>query len=254
LTRALVAMALAHELNINDQDLNLSPESQGVPWGEIVRDYQPKATTKWRFGKPNYARVNKAYFNGRSKKHPEGSLEQVVQKLVKNWEVESHHIYDPKDWQTMDISKFQGSLNGAAPIDAQGMADIGPYNMLLGDIPGYTASAQTFESANKIFSEVFTEGFAWECLEVYSGPPEVAFRWRHFGKFSGKYTDDKGEVHEGNGKMINIYGACIAKVNADLIIEDLKIYYDPNTQIQPLMTNKLPKEAAKGGMCPFCAA
>ena len=74
-------MALAHELNIKDQDLNLSPESRGVPWGEIIRDYQPKATTKWRFGKPSYKRVNQTYFDYRSKKHPEGSLEEVVSKL-----------------------------------------------------------------------------------------------------------------------------------------------------------------------------
>jgi len=245
-------MALAGELDINDQDLNLSPESRGEPWGEIVRDYKPTPTTKWRFGKPNYKRVNATYFAHRSKKHPEGSLEEVVSRIVKNWEVESHHIYDIKDWQTMDISVFDASLNGTTAIDAQVMADIGPYNMLLGDVEGYKSSNNTFESANTIFSEAFSEGFAWECLEVYSGPPEVSFRWRHFGKFTGKYKDEKGEVHEGNGKMVNVYGACIAKVTADLKIQGLKVYYDPNSMIAPLLSNKHPKEAAKsGGLCPF---
>merc|ERR1719163_2115968 len=117
------------------------------------------------------------------------------------------------------------------------MADIGPYNMLLGDVAGYKASTQTFESANTIFSGAFTEGFAWEVLEVYSGPPEVSFRWRHFGKFTGKYTDASGEVHEGNGKLINVYGACIAKVTQDLKIQSLKVYYDPKTMIEPLLSN-----------------
>lgn len=247
-------MALAHELDISDQSHDLSPESRGESFGEVVRDYQPTPTTKWRFGKPNYARVNQAYFEGRSKKHPEGSLESVVSKIVKNWEVESHHIYDIKDWQTMDVSVFDASVNGGTVIDAQVMADVGPYNMLLGDVDGYKASDQTFESANKIFSGVFTEGFAWECLEVYSPPPEVAFRWRHFGKFSGSFTDSDGETHQGNGKMINVYGACIAKVNTSLKIESLKVYYDPKTQIEPLLTNKHPKAAAaanSAGMCPF---
>lgn len=245
-------MALAHEFNIKDQDPKLSAESTGAPWGEIIRDYQPTATTKWRFGKPNYKRVNETYFKHRSIKHPEGSLEAVVSKIVKNWEVESHHIYDIKDWQTMDISLFDASLNGTTGVDAQVMADIGPYNMLLGDIEGYKASKETFETANTIFSSVFTEGFAWEVLEVYSGPPEVAFRWRHFGTFTGKYTDANGEVHQGNGKLVNVYGACIAKVNADLKIEGLKVYYDPNTMIAPLLTNKHPKAAeASGGSCPF---
>jgi len=247
-------MALAHELNIKDQDLNLSPESRGVPWGEIIRDYQPKATTKWRFGKPSYKRVNQTYFDYRSKKHPEGSLEEVVSKVVKNWEVESHHIYDIKDWQTMDISAFDASLNGTTGIDAQVMADIGPYNMLVPDMEGYKASANTFESANTIFSQVFPEGFAWECLEVYSGPPDVAFRWRHFGKFTGKYTDDKGEVHHGNGKMVNVYGACVAKVDHNLKIQSLKLYYDPKTMIEPLLSNKTPMAASSPGACPmFCS-
>jgi len=242
---------MAHELDVTDQDLHLSTESKGEPWGEVIRDYEPKANTHWRFGKPNYARVNKAYFRGRSKKHPAGSLEEVVTKLVKNWEVESHHIYDIRDWQTMDIKKFQASLNGGTPIDAQVMADIGPYNMLVGDCEGYKASANTFESANEIFSTVFPDGFAWECLEVYSPPPEVAFKWRHFGVFTGEFTDDKGEVHAGNNRLIEVFGACIAKVNADLKIETLKVYYDPNTQIQPLLTNKGPKSTP---MCPFAPA
>jgi len=245
-------MALAHELDITDQTHDLSPESQGVPWGQIIRDYKPTPTTKWRFGKPNYKRVNQAYFDHRSKNWPEGSLESVVQKVVKNWEVESHHIYDVNDWQTMDISVFDASLNGQVSIDAQKMADIGPYNMLIPDMEGYKSSANTFESANTIFSAAFSEGFAWEVLEVYSGPPEVSFRWRHFGKFAGKYTDDKGEVHQGNGKMINLYGACIAKVDHNLKIQGLKIYYDPKTMIEPLLSNKLPAaKESPGGGCPF---
>lgn len=239
---------MVHEFDVTDQDLELTPESKGEPWGEIIRDYEPKPDTHWRFGKPNYARVNKAYFKGRSKKHPAGSLEEVVTKLVKNWEVESHHIYDIRDWQTMDTSKFEASLNGGCPINAQVMADIGPYNMLVGDTEGYKASANTFESANENFSNTFPDGFAWECLQVYSPPPEVAFNWRHFGVFNGEFTDDKGEVHAGNGKLIEVFGACIAKVNADLVIESLKVYYDPNTQIQPLLTNKYKKEKP---MCPF---
>jgi len=237
-------MALHHELDISNQDLSLSPESMGETYGETIRDLKPPASTKWRFGKPNYARVNKAYFDFRSKKHAEGSLEAVVQKLVKNWEVESHHIYDIKQWQTMDVDALKISTNGGETVDAQHMAEVGPYNMLIGDVDGYKASQNTFESANETFSNVFTEGFAWEVLEVFSGPPEVAFKWRHFGKFSGKFIDSNGEEHKGNGKLINVYGACIARVTADLKITDLKVYYDPATQIEPLLTNKHPKEVA----------
>ena len=30
--------------------------------------------------------------------------------------------------------------------------------------------------------------FAWEVLEVYSGPPTVAFKWRHWGKMMADYV------------------------------------------------------------------
>lgn len=228
-------MALAGELDASVTTGSLSEESKGLP-SELIRDYDPVPGVKWRFGLPNYARVNKAYFAGRSKVHPADSLEAVVQKLVKNWEVESHHIADPAQWKTMDVSKFKISVNGGCPIDAQKMADDGPYNMLLGKIPGYDASQHTFESANKIFSEVFSEGFAFEVLEVFSGPPNVSFSWRHFGRFAGQYVDDKGIIHKGDGRMVEIICMCVARVSETLQIEELQVYYDPNKQIQPLMT------------------
>lgn len=237
-------MAMAHEFNFADQSKDLPPTSTGEAFGEVIRDYEPVPGVKWRFGKPNYERVNKAYFNGRTKKHPEGSLEQIVTKVVKNWEVESHHIYDIRSWQTMDIGKFKMSLNGSAAINAQKMADVGPYNALIGETPGYSSKANTFESANETFSGVFPEGYAWEVLEVYSGPPNVSFRWRHFGKFSGEFVDTEGTIYEGNGQMIEVVGLCMAKVNKDLKIEELQIFYDPATQIAPLM-----KPAAR--LCPF---
>lgn len=88
------SMALSH----GEQLGSLSEESQGTV-EETIRDYEPAPGTPWRFGLPNYAVVNKAYFEHRSKRHAAGSLEAVVEKLVKNWEVESHHISDIKFWK-----------------------------------------------------------------------------------------------------------------------------------------------------------
>jgi len=172
-----------------------------------------------------------------------------VTKVVKNWEVESHHIADPAQWNTMDVSKFKGSVNGGEAANAQALADVGPYNFLLGKCPGYDGTKQTFESANKIFSEAFTEGFAFEVLEVFSPPPSVAFKWRHFGNFNGQYVDDKGMVHKGDKKLMELFGLCIAKVNASLVIEELQVFYEPKDMIAPLM-----KKPGKGGFCSFCRA
>ena len=34
--------------------------------------------------------------------------------------------------------------------------------------------------------------FPWEVLEVFTGPPVVAFTWRHWGHFTGEYKGNKG--------------------------------------------------------------
>jgi hypothetical protein len=38
--------------------------------------------------------------------HADGSLEQIVENLVKNWEVEASFKTDLADWRTVDHSKY----------------------------------------------------------------------------------------------------------------------------------------------------
>jgi hypothetical protein len=247
-------MALYGELIHAPKDGPLSDESTGASQGEIIRDYQPKEGVTWRFGRPNYARVNNLYFSKRSMKPAEGSLEAVVTKVVKNWEVDTHHVAKVTDWQTVDRAAFRVSVNGGPKLNAQMMADIGPYNALIGDIPGtYDASKQTFESANKIFSEIFTEGFALEILEVYSGPPVVNFKWRHFGPFSGKYTDPSGREIKGDGRMVELFGMCIARLTESLLITDLELFYNPLDNMRPITGDETgglkPQAGQPAGTC-----
>jgi len=227
-------MALVSELDIKNQG-PLTDESRGKD-GEVIRDYDPDAGVNWRFGKPNYARVNKFYFEHRSKVHEASSLEAIVQKVVKNWEVESHHIADPGQWKTMDSKAFKASVNGGPTVDAAKMAEIGPYNMLVGDNAHYSGSTMTFEQANTLFSTVFPEGYAFEVLQVHSGPPNVAFTWRHFGRMSGTFTDKRGCEFAGNGEISELYGMCVAKVDEKLVIKELEVYYDPHSLLRDVTT------------------
>jgi len=249
-------MALWSEMQAAPKTGELMGDSTGEQFGEIVRDYAPKPGVSWRFGRPNYARVNKTYFENRTKKHPEGSLESVVSKVVKNWEVDSHHVLKPSDWKTMNIDNFKISVNGGPKASAQTMADVGPYVALLGDIPNiFYASQNTFASTNKIFSEVFPEGFAWECLEVYQGPPKVTFKWRHFGKFTGKWVAPDGTEYKGTGEMINVEGIVIATVDDNLMIDELEVYYNPLDQILPLLkgAKTAPPAPSGGGYLGLCS-
>merc|ERR1711879_1005230 len=104
-------------------------------------------------------------------------------------------------------------------MGAQKMSDIGPHNLLIGEHRNYSADSQTFKSANTIFSETFSEGFAFEVMEVYSGPPSVSFKWRHFGTFSGSFKDRGGIIVQGGGQMVSFYGMCLATVSKDMVIE-----------------------------------
>jgi hypothetical protein len=246
-------MALWNELTAKPEAGGpLSDESQGKTFGEVIRTYQPKPGVQWRFGKPNYARVNKFYFENRDKKHAEGSLESVVSQVVKNWEVDTHHVADSNQWSTVDVSDFKFSINDdpTTVYDAKGMAQVGPYVALLQSIPGkYEASKHTFESTNKLFSETFPDGFAWECIEVYSGPPTVPFKWRHFGKFSGKFVDVNGREYLGTNEMVNLYGVTVAIVDDNLLVRELKTYYNPDDMISPLMKRPAAPAAAPSGGC-----
>lgn len=218
-----------------EEIIPLSENSKGKD-GEIIRDYVPLLGVPWRYGAPpNYEVVNAAYFAGRSKVHTVGSLEAVVQNLVKNWEVESHHIADTKYWQTMKVDTFTAYSNTLrCPFSAGQMAEIGPYNMLLGKHSLYDATKETYDTANEVFKTCFDEGFPWEVLEVHSGPPTVSFTWRHWGKLSGPYRASDGTVYEATGETIEMFGNCVARVTSDLKIESLELFFDREDFLQRL--------------------
>ncbi len=58
---------------------------------------------KWRFGgPPDYTLANLEYMMGKTKHHDEGSLELVVENLVKTWEMERSHKLDHTQHKSVD--------------------------------------------------------------------------------------------------------------------------------------------------------
>lgn len=221
---------------------------------KIVHDYNftipdrkldelDQAGVTWRSGKPDYHKADLLYFKGKSKNHPVGSLEMIVENLVKKWEMEFTHLVNLKDVTTIEIDQFKAQVNGTEEVSAETAINIGSYNWLLQTVSKelYDPDNFSFESSHKTFRSAFVDGFAWEVLKVFSGPPKVAFMWRHWGAFTGEYKGRKG-----NGEVIEMYGFTIANVTDDLKITKLEVYFDPEGFLQALEGKLPPSELQKG--------
>lgn len=148
---------------------------------------------------------------------------------------------------------FRVSVNGGKERNGFEEAVKGTYNWLFADVSKdlYNASAHTFETSHKVFRGAFEDGFPWEVLEVFSGPPKVAFTWRHWGTFTGTYEEQKG-----SGEVIEMYGFLIATVNDELKIQKLEVFVKTDGFLEALQGTLDPKELARGkdfigSGCPF---
>lgn len=66
------------------------------------------------------------------------------------------------------------------------MLKVGTYNALITPNEYYDPEHSDFNSSHKTFKRMMPT-FAYEVIEVYSGPPVVSFRWRHWGVMKNDY-------------------------------------------------------------------
>ena len=119
--------------------------------------------------------------------HSAASLPDLVEKLVKNWEIEASYKMDLKDWRTVDTSNYSFSVNGGPPQTGDHMLRVGTYNAIIEPNEYYCPFHSSFDASHKTFKRMMPT-FAWEVLEVFSGPPQVSFRWRHWGVMKEDYV------------------------------------------------------------------
>ncbi|KAM1151227.1 hypothetical protein ACFX19_034570 [Malus domestica] len=190
--------------------------SSGVE-GDKYRSYltgEGEKNTQWKFGPPTYDVVNKLFEEGRTKIWPPRSLEEEVQNLVKAWEMELFHKSNLDDIKSIDPNKYTFSLNGRKGINIEEIGKLGGgYNPLLQTslpekLRGYNPDEETAESSHKAFTTTFPRGFALEVLQVYSGPPEIIYKFRHWGYMEGPF---KG--HAPTGEMVEVFGMAIFTVH-----------------------------------------
>ena len=109
--------------------------------------------------------------------------------------------------------------------------DAGNYNSLLAcvDKEIYDATKETFDSSHDLFRNTFKDGFPWEVLQVFAGPPKVTFSWRHWGIFNGVYRERTGD-----NETYEMFGFCEVTVTEQLKIQSIEVYYKPEEFLKAL--------------------
>ncbi|GFP97823.1 pathogen-related protein [Phtheirospermum japonicum] len=196
--------------------------------GDKYRSYltpQELQTTQWIAGPPNYDVVNKLFEEGRTKVWPAESLEEYVQNLIKTWEMELVHKANPDDYKTLDPKNFTIGINA---------------------LRLYNPDEETYETSQSAFKQVFPRGFALEILQVFSGPPLIAYKFRHWGFFEGAYKD-----HAPTGELVEIFGTSIVEMNEENKIVKVEFFFDRGELLAALIKGKTSDDSTAG--CPFMA-
>ncbi|CDH51365.1 hypothetical protein RO3G_04534 [Lichtheimia corymbifera JMRC:FSU:9682] len=139
--------------------------------------------------------------------------------------------------QEKSVTHEEGSLSWLV----SNLVKIGTYNALIGDTELYKASEADFSESHKLFKRALRT-FSWEVLEVYSGPPTVAFKWRHWGTMVGDLSVNLGNGEKleaaATNEVVETFGVTVAKVNEKFEIESLETFYDPSQLMRQMAKNR----------------
>ncbi|KAI0803645.1 hypothetical protein GGR55DRAFT_662512 [Xylaria sp. FL0064] len=193
---------------------------------------------EWRYKQPpDYKKTRKHYEETKSKNHAAGSLPQLVENLVKNWEIEASFKTRLSDWRTVDFTKYSFAVNEREPVSAEHMLRVGTYNAIIGPGSYYDPEGMDFGTSHKTFKRMMPT-FAWEVLEVYTEPPVVAFKWHHWGEFKGDYSavnaDGEKVKVPANGRVIEVTGVTVAHLNEKMQVTKLKTWFDSDEMFRQM--------------------
>lgn len=230
-----------------------SAEVEGDKYRSFIYGESEKNTV-WRDGAPpNYDVVNKLFEEGRTQEWPVGSLEEKVQRLVKTWEMEMVHKIRPQDWKTINPDKFRFSVNGAEEITAKQIGERGgSYNVFLQttlppELRVFDPAQESTETSQATFTTAFPRGFALEILQVYSGPPKIVYKFRHWGYFEGPF---KG--HAPTGELAQLIGMSIFTVDDENRVEKVEFFYERGDFLSDFLKGApIDTSLAAQSSCPF---
>lgn len=103
----------------------------------------------------------------------------------------------------------------------------GTYSAIIASNKYYGPQHTNLEDSHTTFRNMMPN-FAWEVLEVYSGPPTVAFKWRHWGWMKGDYVgkneDGTTVTIKSHNEKLDIQGVTVAKLNDKLQVTQLETW------------------------------
>ncbi|XP_020531687.1 pathogen-related protein isoform X2 [Amborella trichopoda] len=178
----------------------------------------------------------------------------MVQNLVKTWEMEMFNKARPEDFKTVNTEKYTFSLNGRKPLPLMEKLKAGGYNSFLQtslpeEFQCFKPSQETTESAHQAFLRTFPRGFALEIVEVYSGPPTIVYKFRHWGYMEGPFLG-----HAPTGEKVEYFGIAIFGVDEEMKVEKVEFFFDRGELLGGLVKGPpLDKEGstATPSICPF---
>ncbi|BAY30078.1 pathogenesis related protein [Nostoc carneum NIES-2107] len=209
-------------------EINIENMPLWVQNRDVVLKHNSNVT--WRYGEqPDYTRSNENLAKESLRNHPANSLELLVQNLVRTFDIEANFKTNPQEWISVVQDKFRMSTNGGTSYKLEDLVQAGTYKLLIGNTKHYKATDEDFETSTNLFHTAFPDGFLWEVLEVYSAPPTITFKWRHWGHFRGNYKD-----YTATGQMIEVIGMSVVQVTEDCKILSLEHYYDNGKFLEQL--------------------
>ncbi|KAK4390988.1 Pathogen-related protein [Sesamum angolense] len=213
-------------------------------------------TAQWNAGPPNYDVVNKLFEEGRTKVWTAGSLEEQVQNLVKTWEMEiCPRPIQMTSKQLMLRSLFLVSMVSKKIFSLEDIGRIGgSYNMFLQTslppaLRSYDPDQETYESSQSALKRVFPRGFAVEILQLYSGPPVIAYKFRHWGYMEGPF-----QGYAPTGELVEFFGTAIIEMENSKVVK-VEFFYDRGELLAQLIKGEKSGESASNApsACPFLA-
>jgi hypothetical protein len=208
-----------------------------LEYGAVLKD----TNVKWRNGRaPDYKRMHADYEAGKQVDHKPGTFAFLVNNLVKNWEIEASYKPIGSDWRTIDPTIYKFKSNDGPWLTADDMIRLGTYNAVIGESQYYSSDKSNFLDSHKTFKRAI-RSFNWEVIEVYSELPVVAFKWRHFGLYHGKFTSyiqDGSKIEsDPTQEMLNWTGMSIAHITPDFRIASIESYSDPAELFRQMTKN-----------------